>query len=205
MPLDYLDIIPAPSVKDQVSPEEWEIRVELAALYRLAAKHGFVDLGGTHFSARVPGPDDHFLLNPFGMMFAEITASSLVNARRGAGRLTAPIPLSPCTSGACSDSADNGPLAPAQTGTWMPSSSVRLSAFRVTCASGAFPLTVVMPTRSVVRAASMMANASSCPGSQSRRTSGRGIRISREATTSGGQPEDACGGGRRSAHRSCRR
>lgn len=78
MPLDYLDVIPAPSVKDQVSPEEWEIRVELAALYRLAAKHGYTDLGGTHFSARVPGPDDHFLLNPFGMMFAEITASSLV-------------------------------------------------------------------------------------------------------------------------------
>lgn len=78
MPLDYLDLPPTPSVKDQVSPEEWEIRVELAALYRLAARHGFTDLGGTHFSARVPGPDDHFLLNPFGMMFAEITASSLV-------------------------------------------------------------------------------------------------------------------------------
>ena len=78
MPLDYLDLPPTPSVKDQVSAEEWEIRVELAALYRLAAKHGYTDLGGTHFSARVPGPDDHFLLNPFGMMFAEITASSLV-------------------------------------------------------------------------------------------------------------------------------
>ena len=78
MPLDYLDLPPTPSVKDQVSAGEWEVRVELAALYRLAAKHGFVDLGGTHFSARVPGPDDHFLLNPFGMMFAEITASSLV-------------------------------------------------------------------------------------------------------------------------------
>jgi len=78
MPLDYLDLPPTPCVKDQVSAGEWEVRVELAALYRLAAKHGFVDLGGTHFSARVPGPDDHFLLNPFGMMFAEITASSLV-------------------------------------------------------------------------------------------------------------------------------
>lgn len=65
-------------IRDQVSAEEWEIRVELAALYRLAARYGWTDLGGTHFSARVPGPDDHFLINPFGLLFEEVTASSLV-------------------------------------------------------------------------------------------------------------------------------
>jgi ribulose-5-phosphate 4-epimerase/fuculose-1-phosphate aldolase len=57
---------------------EWNTRVELAALYRLAAHYGWTDLIYTHISARVPGPHDHFLLNPFGWMFHEITASSLV-------------------------------------------------------------------------------------------------------------------------------
>ena len=74
-----LAVAPAsPSIRDQVTAEEWDIRVQLAALYRIAAKHGMTDLGGTHFSARVPGKDDHFLINPYGMLFEEITASSLV-------------------------------------------------------------------------------------------------------------------------------
>jgi ribulose-5-phosphate 4-epimerase/fuculose-1-phosphate aldolase len=60
------------------SSEEWRIRVELAALYRLAALHGWDDLIFTHISARVPGPEHHFLINPLGSMFEEITASSLV-------------------------------------------------------------------------------------------------------------------------------
>ena len=66
------------SVQDQVSPEEWAQRIELAAAYRVAAHYGWDDLIFTHFSARVPGPDEHFLLNPFGTMFREVTASNLI-------------------------------------------------------------------------------------------------------------------------------
>ncbi|KTT70669.1 class II aldolase/adducin family protein [Sphingomonas endophytica] len=57
---------------------EWEARVELAAAYRLVALYGWDDLIFTHLSARVPGPEHHFLINPYDMMFEEITASSLV-------------------------------------------------------------------------------------------------------------------------------
>lgn len=66
------------NVRDQVSAEEWQVRVDLAAAYRLVADYGWDDLVFTHISARVPGPDHHFLINPYGMMFEEITASSLV-------------------------------------------------------------------------------------------------------------------------------
>ena len=66
------------SVRDQVSPEEWAVRVDLAAFYRLVARHDMDDLVGTHISARVPGEPDHFLLNPYGLLFEEITASSLI-------------------------------------------------------------------------------------------------------------------------------
>jgi ribulose-5-phosphate 4-epimerase/fuculose-1-phosphate aldolase len=65
-------------VRTSVSPEEWRARVDLAAAYRLVAYYHWDDLIFTHLSARVPGPDHHFLLNPYGMMFDEITASSLV-------------------------------------------------------------------------------------------------------------------------------
>src|SRR5215216_4563434 len=65
-------------VRSQVGPEEWARRVELAACYRLVALHHWDDLIFTHISARVPGPEHHFLINPYGMMFDEITASSLV-------------------------------------------------------------------------------------------------------------------------------
>jgi ribulose-5-phosphate 4-epimerase/fuculose-1-phosphate aldolase len=65
-------------LEGQVSADEWALRQDLAALYRLAALHGWDDLIFTHFSARVPGPDSHFLINPFGCLFEEITASSLV-------------------------------------------------------------------------------------------------------------------------------
>ena len=57
---------------------EWQTRVELAAAYRLIALYGWDDLVFTHLSARVPGPDHHFLINPYGLLFHEITASSLV-------------------------------------------------------------------------------------------------------------------------------
>ncbi len=65
-------------LQSSVSAEEWQARVDLAACYRLIAQYGWDDLIFTHISARVPGPDEHFLINPYGMMFEEITASSLV-------------------------------------------------------------------------------------------------------------------------------
>ena len=67
-----------PPMKDRVSAEEWAIRVDLAAAYRLVAHYGWDDLIFTHLSARVPGPEHHFLLNPYQLMFEEVTASSLV-------------------------------------------------------------------------------------------------------------------------------
>ncbi len=67
-----------PSLKDKVSPEEWAVRVDLAASYRLVARFGWEDLVFTHISARVPGTEEQFLINPYGLFFDEITASSLV-------------------------------------------------------------------------------------------------------------------------------
>lgn len=73
---------PAPteiaSLEGKVSPEEWQTRVDLAACYRLVDLYDMSDLTGTHISARVPGEDNVFLLNPYGLFFDEITASSLV-------------------------------------------------------------------------------------------------------------------------------
>ena len=66
------------AVRDTVSPEEWQTRVDLAACYRLIEFYGMSDLTGTHIAARVPGEPDAFLLNPHGMFFEEITASSLI-------------------------------------------------------------------------------------------------------------------------------
>jgi len=79
------------SVKEQVSIEEWQLRVDLAAAYRLVAHYGWDDLIFTHLSARVPGPEHHFLINPYGMMFDEITASSLVKINLQ-GEIVAPSP-----------------------------------------------------------------------------------------------------------------
>jgi ribulose-5-phosphate 4-epimerase/fuculose-1-phosphate aldolase len=66
------------SIREQVSDQEWQARVDLAAAYRLVAHYGWDDLIFTHISARVPGPEHHFLINPYGMMFDEINATSLV-------------------------------------------------------------------------------------------------------------------------------
>ena len=66
------------SVQSRVSPEEWQVRVDLAACYRLVALYGWDDLVFTHITAKVPGAGDQFLINPYGMLFEEITASSLV-------------------------------------------------------------------------------------------------------------------------------
>jgi len=65
-------------IRSAVSAEEWAIRQDLAAAYRLVAHYGWDDMVFTHLSARVPGPDDHFLLNPYGFQFSEVTASNLV-------------------------------------------------------------------------------------------------------------------------------
>ena len=84
------------SVRQQVSDEEWAIRVDLAACYRLIAMYGWDDLVFTHISARVPGPDEHFLINAYGMLFEEITASSLVKVNLdGEKVLDSPYPINP--------------------------------------------------------------------------------------------------------------
>jgi ribulose-5-phosphate 4-epimerase/fuculose-1-phosphate aldolase len=85
-----------PSLKDQVSPEEWQLRVDLAAAYRLVAMYGWSDLVFTHISARIPGPEHHFLINPYGLMFDEITASSLVKVDQQCNKLhETPFPVNP--------------------------------------------------------------------------------------------------------------
>jgi len=85
-----------PSIEDKVSPEEWQLRVDLAAAYRLVALYGWSDLIFTHISARLPGPDHHFLINPYGLMFDEITASSLVKVDQDCNKLMdSPFPVNP--------------------------------------------------------------------------------------------------------------
>ena len=83
-------------IRDIVSPEEWQLRVDLAACYRLVALHGWSDLIFTHISARVPGPEHHFLINPYGMTFDEITASSLVKVDEHCTKIAdSPFPVNP--------------------------------------------------------------------------------------------------------------
>ena len=85
-----------PSVKDQVSEQEWQLRVDLAACYRLAAAYGWSDLIFTHISARLPGDEHHFLINPYGLLFEEITASSLIKVDQQCNKLMAsPFPVNP--------------------------------------------------------------------------------------------------------------
>ena len=85
-----------PSVQHLVSPEEWQLRTDLAACYRLVALYGWSDLVFTHISARLPGADHHFLINPYGLMFDEITASSLVKVDMGCNKLMeSPFPVNP--------------------------------------------------------------------------------------------------------------
>ncbi len=74
-PMHDLEI---PSLEGKVTSDEWAIRVDLAAAYRLVAYYSWDDLIFTHLSARIPGPEHHFLLNPYQLMFEEVTASSLV-------------------------------------------------------------------------------------------------------------------------------
>ena len=85
------------SLKNKVSADEWQTRVDLAACYRLVAQYGWDDLVFTHITAKIPGAENQFLINPYGMMFAEITASSLVKIDLGGNKLDAenPFPVNP--------------------------------------------------------------------------------------------------------------
>ncbi len=89
-----------PSLKNQVSPEEWQLRCDLAACYRLVALYGWSDLVFTHISAKLPdaltGGEHHFLINPYGLMFDEITASSLIKVDMQCNKLQdTPFPVNP--------------------------------------------------------------------------------------------------------------
>src|SRR6185436_4625866 len=84
------------SRKNDVSAAEWATRVDLAAAYRLVALFKWDDLVFTHISARVPGTDNEFLINPYGLMFEEITASSLVKIDTAGNKIDdTPFPVNP--------------------------------------------------------------------------------------------------------------
>src|SRR5688500_17025053 len=79
-----------------VSPEEWAVRTDLAAAYRAEAMYGWDDLVFTHISASVPGPEHHFLISPYGRMFEEISASSLVKVNLAGEKVTeSPFDINP--------------------------------------------------------------------------------------------------------------
>ena len=89
-------ILDIPSRQHQMSAEEWQTRVDLAAAYRLVALFKWDDLVFTHISARVPGTEDQFLINPYGLMFEEITASSLVKIDLAGHKIEeSPFPVNP--------------------------------------------------------------------------------------------------------------
>ncbi|GKT23059.1 class II aldolase/adducin family protein [Acidovorax sp. SUPP3334] len=91
-----MNAITPSEVRQLVSAEEWQLRVDLAACYRLVALYGWSDLVFTHISARVPGPEHHFLINPYGLMFDEITASSLVKVDSQCNKvIESPHPVNP--------------------------------------------------------------------------------------------------------------
>jgi ribulose-5-phosphate 4-epimerase/fuculose-1-phosphate aldolase len=84
------------SLEGVVGADEWRLRVDLAACYRLVAAYGWSDLVFTHISARLPGPEHYFLINPYGLMFDEITASSLVKVDGECRKiLDSPFPVNP--------------------------------------------------------------------------------------------------------------
>jgi len=84
----------AADVRAQVSDEEWDLRVNLAACYRIIAMHGWDDLVFTHISARLPGDEEHFLINAYGLLFEEMTASSLIKIDLSGNKvLDSPYPV----------------------------------------------------------------------------------------------------------------
>ena len=92
-----MDTLNIPSVQNTVSAEEWQTRIDLAACYRLVAMYGWADLVFTHITAKIPGSENQFLINPYGMLFDEITASSLVKIDLAGNKLDSenPFPVNP--------------------------------------------------------------------------------------------------------------
>ncbi len=92
-----MDTLNIPTVQNKVSAEEWQTRIDLAACYRLVALYGWADLVFTHITAKIPGGENQFLINPYGMLFDEITASSLVKIDLGGNKLDSenPFPVNP--------------------------------------------------------------------------------------------------------------
>jgi ribulose-5-phosphate 4-epimerase/fuculose-1-phosphate aldolase len=85
-----------PSLKEIVSAEEWRLRCDLAACYRLVALYAWTDLVFTHISARLPGVDHQFLINPYGLLFEEVTASSLIRVDQAGNKLNdSPFSVNP--------------------------------------------------------------------------------------------------------------
>lgn len=78
------------SMKSKCSPQEWQARIDLAACYRLVEMYGMADMIANHISMRVPGDEEAFLINPYGMMYEEITASSLIKIDLAGNILSAP-------------------------------------------------------------------------------------------------------------------
>ncbi|MBO9356270.1 class II aldolase/adducin family protein [Bordetella petrii] len=83
-------VLQIPSMRDHCSEAEWKARVDLAACYRLVEIYGMADMMANHISARVPGEDDAFLINAYGMMYEEITASSLIKVDLAGNVLSKP-------------------------------------------------------------------------------------------------------------------
>ena len=92
-----MDTLNIPSVQNKVSAEEWQTRIDLAACYRLVALYGWSDLVFTHITAKIPGGENQFMINPYGMLFDEITASSLVKIDLAGNKLDSnnPFPVNP--------------------------------------------------------------------------------------------------------------
>ena len=94
--MNHPDLLEIPPMQDQVSAEEWQTRIDLAACYRLVAEFGWSDLVFTHITARVPQTENAFLINPYGLSFDEITASSLVKIDMHGNKLQdSPFPVNP--------------------------------------------------------------------------------------------------------------
>lgn len=90
------DAVRIASLRGKVPEEEWQLRVDLAACYRLIALYGWDDIVFTHISASLPGSEKHFLINPYGQMFEEISASSLIKVDKECNKLTdSPFPVNP--------------------------------------------------------------------------------------------------------------
>jgi ribulose-5-phosphate 4-epimerase/fuculose-1-phosphate aldolase len=88
--MEHTGVLNLPSMRDKCSPAEWEARVNLAACYRLVEIYGMADMMANHISVRVPDEEDAFLINAYGMMYEEITASSLLKVDHAGKVLSKP-------------------------------------------------------------------------------------------------------------------